>query len=220
MSPALVAECLPEYAAVGICTAEERVPELMPLEAALLSPRAVDRRRADFTRGRAAAHRALAALGQPDAPIGRGQRGEPLWPAGVVGSITHASGVAIAAVADCRDITGLGIDLEFVYPSRLTSIASYVCLPDELVWIEQPGADSDRFVRLVMVFTAKEAVYKALYPIMQMVLEFADVRIEWRSLTAFQGILQRPAGPYQSGLLVAGRCCVQNARVFSAAWLP
>ena len=189
------------------------MPDLLPEEAALLSPRVVERRRTDFAIGRAAAHRALGALGLAAAVVGRGERGDPLWPAGVVGSITHASGVAVAAVAARQHTAGIGVDLEVVDPSRLSSIASYVCLPDELTWVD------GSLVRLTMLFSAKEAVYKALYPTIQAILEFTDVRLAWLSPAAFEATLLRPAGPYQAGLVIPGRCNTDDGRVFTGAWL-
>src|SRR5438067_3713406 len=86
---------------------------LHPLEERLMTGSS-DKRRRDFALGRACAHDALAALGYGDAAIGTGERGAPLWPTTVLGSITHTKGYAAALVAEARDFSGVGVDAERV----------------------------------------------------------------------------------------------------------
>jgi 4'-phosphopantetheinyl transferase EntD len=122
------------------------------------------RRRAEFTAGRLCARMALARLGIPAAPILPGPAGEPCWPAGVVGSITHCPGYRACAVARAADLAAIGIDAEpdQDLPGDLTEV---VATPAELAWIRRrEGADPTvRWARLV--FTAKEAAGKAWYPL-------------------------------------------------------
>jgi 4'-phosphopantetheinyl transferase EntD len=73
---------------------------------------AVPARRREFRTGRACARRCLERLGRPPGPIGCGPRGEPLWPTGVVGSITHCAGLRACAVAPAAAVRALGIDAE------------------------------------------------------------------------------------------------------------
>src|SRR4051812_19673514 len=74
---------------------------LAPLEERLVAS-ASDKRRRDFALGRACAHQALAALGFDDGAIAIRQNGAPLWPTGVLGSITHTHGYAAALVGEAR----------------------------------------------------------------------------------------------------------------------
>ncbi|POX38552.1 4'-phosphopantetheinyl transferase, partial [Streptomyces sp. Ru73] len=69
-------------------------------------------RRAEFVTGRHCAHRAMERLGAPAAPVPRGVRGAPGWPAGIVGSITHCAGYRAAAVARSGRVRAVGIDAE------------------------------------------------------------------------------------------------------------
>ncbi|HWC27401.1 MAG TPA: 4'-phosphopantetheinyl transferase superfamily protein [Solirubrobacteraceae bacterium] len=137
---------------------------------------AVPRRRREFQTGRACARRALARLGLPAAAVATGARGEPLWPASVVGSITHCDGYRACAAAHARDVRALGIDAEVDAPlpaGVLDAVASagergaLAALPPLRCW--------DR-----VLFSAKEALFKAWYPLTGVALAFeeADVRID------------------------------------------
>jgi 4'-phosphopantetheinyl transferase EntD len=97
------------------------------------------RRRAEFTAGRLCARMALARLGIPAAPILPGPAGEPRWPAGVVGSITHCPGYRACAVAWAADLAAIGIDAE---PDQDLpgDLAEVVATPAELAWIRRRAA--------------------------------------------------------------------------------
>jgi len=86
---------------------------LHPEEERIVAGAALKRRR-DFTLGRACAHAALAELDLDKGPIARAGNGAPVWPAGLVGSITHTPGYAAALVARAADFAGLGVDAELV----------------------------------------------------------------------------------------------------------
>lgn len=142
------------FARCGVATPAD----LHPAERACLSPRAVDKRVADFCAGRVAAAACLAALGAPPAPILQGTDRAPVWPDGLVGTITHSGGIALAAVGRASAWSGLGLDLEHVSGVRRMAIAPRIADASERAWI---GTDP---ARLAAVFSAKEAIYKAIYP--------------------------------------------------------
>src|ERR1700724_3380486 len=100
----------------------------------------------------------------------------PIWPDGVVGSITHTGDFAAAAVAWAADIAGLGIDSEqIIDPAAARDIAD-VCMVDEATLFK--AAHGRSFCEFcTFVFSAKEAVYKCLFPLTRKFLEFSDVRI-------------------------------------------
>ncbi len=150
---------------------------LFPQEAALIT-RAVDKRRREFTTGRACARTALGRLGVPAQPILTGERGAPRWPSGIVGSITHCDGYRAAAVARARDAATIGLDAEpdAALPGGVLDLVS---LPAERARLAAlaataPGVCWDR-----LLFSAKESVYKAWFPLTRRWLGFeeADVTI-------------------------------------------
>src|SRR5262249_61789813 len=69
-------------------------------------------RRAEFAAGGGCAREARPGLGGPAAPILPGPAGEPRWPGGVTGSITHCAGYRACAVARTTDVAAIGIDAE------------------------------------------------------------------------------------------------------------
>jgi 4'-phosphopantetheinyl transferase EntD len=149
---------------------------LLPPEEAIVA-RAVDKRRRDFTTGRHCARRALARLGIAPAPLLAGPAGEPLWPAGVVGSITHCAGYRAAAVARTADLATLGIDAEPHEPLP-GGVLEVVALPVERAQLRHLATAADPAVRWDRVlFCAKEAVYKAWYPHGRRMLDFDEAQV-------------------------------------------
>ena len=104
----------------------------------MLVARAVDRRRAEFTTVRTCARIALGRLGLPPAPLLTGSKREPLWPAGVVGSITHCDGYRAAAVARASEVAAIGIDAEPHDPLP-DGILDRVTLPAERAHLARPA---------------------------------------------------------------------------------
>jgi 4'-phosphopantetheinyl transferase EntD len=135
--------------------------------------RAVDTRRREFTTGRACARAALGRLGLPATAVPSGGRGEPLWPAGVVGSITHCERYRACALARARDVRSLGIDAEVDAPLPAGILAA-ISSSDErrALAAHGPGACWDR-----LLFSAKEAVFKAWFPLTGCGLGFDDVDV-------------------------------------------
>jgi 4'-phosphopantetheinyl transferase EntD len=130
------------------------------------------RRRSELASGRALARAALALLGLPASPIPAGKRGEPLWPAGVVGSITHCRGYRACALAPSSALTALGIDAEPDAPlpervlRRLASgreIDVIAAARERAVGLTRPRGEPPALDRLL--FCVKEAAYKAWYPL-------------------------------------------------------
>lgn len=143
-------------------------------EAQILSPRACQRKRDEFTLGRASAHFAMREIGlENPGPVLRGTRGEPLWRNGIAGSITHRYPWSVAVVAKCSGAVAIGVDLESVEAVGQTDISRLVCRDAELTWVRQ----GDFQERLTMIFSAKEALYKALYPLYLRYIDFMEVEL-------------------------------------------
>jgi 4'-phosphopantetheinyl transferase EntD len=167
---------------------------LFPEEAAVVA-RAVSQRRTEFATARACARAALARLGEPPAPILPGMRGAPRWPAGLVGSITHCHGYRAAAVARATDVATLGLDAE---PGEALpdGVFDVIALPGEQARIAELAAVAPSVCWDRLLFCAKEAVYKAWFPVAQRWLGFheADITIDARHGT-FAARLLVPGPP-------------------------
>jgi len=165
---------------------------LYPEEEAVVA-RAVEKRRREFTTGRACAREALAQLGQPRQPIPPGPRGEPLWPAGVVGSITHCDGYRGCAAARDSDLLALGIDAER-NEALPEGLLPDIALPEERGMLRALTREEPRIAWDRLLFSAKETVYKAWYPLAERWLGFEDATVS----------LDRAAKTYSVRLLVPG----------------
>jgi 4'-phosphopantetheinyl transferase EntD len=134
---------------------------------------AVEKRRAEFGMARLCARRALAALGVgPCALVPHADR-SPRWPDGVVGSISHTQGCCAVVVAKAADVAGVGLDVEQDEELR-PELERMICTPPERAWLDsQPSARRGQLGKLF--FSAKEAFYKAQYPLTRAYLDFRDV---------------------------------------------
>lgn len=168
--------------------------------------RAVDKRRREFETGRTCAREALQRLGRPPAPLLPGRHGEPCWPAGIVGSITHTQGYRAVAVSETAHAAAIGIDAEPNEPLPGTLLWS-IGLPEERADVATllrafPGVCYDR-----LLFCTKEAVFKS-----------------WFSLTGrplgFDGMVIRlEPGPW-SGAFTAGlRTATDAGTRLTGRWL-
>ena len=165
--------------------------QLHPLEQTLVS-QSLDVRKSEFGDARWCAHQALRELGAiGQEPILKGERGMPLWPEGFVGSITHTSGFRAAVAARAEDIWSLGLDAEPSEPLP-RGVLKAIARKEELQRVEElkrRGIEySDR-----LLFCAKEATYKAWFPLTFRFLDFDEADIDLRedgTLTAY--ILARP----------------------------
>ncbi len=165
-------------------------PAGLPEERAAIA-HAVAGRRRDYLGVRDCARRALADLGlfdegTPDRPvIPTGPNREPLWPAGVVGSLTHTDGYRGAAVAPAHAVRSVGIDAE-PHAELPAGVFDMVTVPEErpLLRAVGHGVHADR-----VLFCAKEAIYKAWYPLTGEWLGFeeASVRLEVTELGPVRG---------------------------------
>ena len=142
-------------------------------EAAALGPAATSRR-CEFAAGRACARSALAALGVPAQPILRGVHREPLWPEGIVGSITHCKGYSAAAVAYRDDVASLGIDAEQNEPMPAGTLA-VIAGAQEISLLQDLPCTNIHWDRLL--FSAKESLYKAWFPLVKRWLGFEEVSV-------------------------------------------
>ena len=184
---------------------------LHPLEQALVS-HSVDVRKAEFGDARWCAHQALSDLGEwNNEPILRGERGMPLWPRDITGSMTHTEGFRAAVVAPKTHVRSMGLDAEPAQPLP-REVVSSIARPGEMPQLERlqnEGIDcADR-----LLFCAKEATYKAWFPMTHRWLGFEDAEIDIRPDGSFISyLLVRPTPvPF-----ITGRWMLDDGYVIAA----
>jgi enterobactin synthetase component D / holo-[acyl-carrier protein] synthase len=178
-NPANLSPTLGRLFLPGVVAADLRGPGdvklLMPAEARYLG-RAVPKRVREFAAGRLCARRALAEFGIVDFAVEVADDRQPIWPASMVGSITHTAGFCAAVAAERESVAALGLDSEVVGDVKV-EIWSKVCVPDESAWVRALPA-SQQPAAITLIFSAKEAFYKCQYPLAHERLDFQDVRVE------------------------------------------
>lgn len=134
--------------------------------------KAVNKRRAEFLAGRYAAQHALTALGVSASPE-RNDDGSPRWPALVAGSITHGAGRALCAVAFERDVRSLGIDAERLMGASASSeLRERICTDAERALFANTLTGLPEHHAVTLAFSAKESLYKCLYPLVGRFMDF------------------------------------------------
>jgi 4'-phosphopantetheinyl transferase EntD len=161
-----------------------------------------EKRIRDFAAGRACAHRALRELGMGDFSLLAGTHREPLWPAAIIGSITHTYGYGAAVVARQRDLKSVGLDCE-VIDSVDEDLWSRICTPAEIERLGQlPPAERGR--QAALIFAAKEAFYKCQFPLTREWVGFEDVIIEplqWPADSGSLRIVPQKTLPLDAGVV-------------------
>lgn len=217
----MIEKLLP-HGVVAVETFED-VPGLtsFPGEESLVA-NAVETRRREFMTARHCAREALGKLGYAPVPIRAGRKREPLWPAGVVGSITHTTGFRAAAVASRSVLASIGIDTE--QNDRLPDgVEESITVEGER---EMLAALSRAFPATHwgrLLFSAKESVYKAWYPLTGRGLGFEDARLVIDPAGTFAAKLLVDGGRTDGGpplLELHGRFVVAHGLVATAVTVP
>lgn len=200
----------------------EDVPEstMFPEEAERVA-KAVTKRRREFATVRHCARQALGELGVAPVALLNGERGAPKWPDGVVGSMTHCAGYRAAVVALQSVIHTVGIDAE-PHDTLPEGVQGMIARDEEQGMLASladadPGIHWDR-----MLFCAKEAVYKAWYPLTHKWLGFEEASITLDPAGTFHARLLVP-GPIVAGAQVDafhGRWIVGDGLVITAIAIP
>ncbi|WP_318200386.1 4'-phosphopantetheinyl transferase family protein [Streptomyces sp. SCL15-4] len=211
----MIEELLPESVVAVEAHADDPLWQtpLYPAEEALVV-RAVAKRRREFAAVRGCARRAMEKLGVPPQAVLSGERGAPLWPAGLTGSMTHCDGYCAAALVRAADLASLGIDAEPHGPLP-EGVGDSVFLPAESarlgeLAVRRPAVHWDR-----LLFSAKESVYKAWFPLTRKWLDFSEADI---TLDPDPG--GEPYGTLRAELLVPGPLVGgRRLQVFEGRWM-
>jgi 4'-phosphopantetheinyl transferase EntD len=175
---------------------------------------AVPARRAQFEAGRACARQALRALGAPAVAIPVGPHREPVWPAGIVGSISHAGLHAAAAVAWSRHYRALGLDIEEVGDMEADALALIATDAEvRAAALRIPANCAGR-----LVFSAKESVFKCLFPLLGRFIGFHEVVLHLEG-DDFHIELAGTSGDSGVAAALRGAWCIEGSLIVTGAWL-
>jgi 4'-phosphopantetheinyl transferase EntD len=173
----LVSSVLPATEGMAYSELYSDPPGLVPLpEEEPLIAKSVAKRRNEFITVRYCARIALGELGLPPVPILKGDKGEPCWPDGVVGSLTHCAGYRGAVVGRSAAVRSVGIDAE-PHDTLPHGVLDAISLPEERSEIPQAMSADLYWDRIL--FCAKEATYKAWFPLTKRWLGFEDAHISF-----------------------------------------
>ncbi len=184
---------------VGIAVTRPAAPQLplLPGEAAHLG-RARPARIAEFTAGRSAARQAMQQLGALPQPVFAAPDRAPIWPAGLVGSISHCAEWCVAVLAHRDDYASLGVDIEddAALPDDL---AEEICSPSERADMAgQPKGTKQ-------IFCAKEAAYKAQYPLTKTLFGFDRFEVHFSDSNRFTARFTQTTKGFRRGDYLPGR---------------
>lgn len=223
----MIEELLPDAAHAAETFGDDPDAYLLPAEQPMVA-KAVPKRVREVTNARTCARRALRELTGAEHAILRGEKGEPRWPAGVVGAMTHTKGYCAAVVAAQERLRGVGIDAEEHGPLP-DGVLAHIAFGGELEQLAglgaangQAGLDGVHWDRLL--FSAKESVYKVWYPLTRRWLGFEDAALT----------LDPAAGTFRAKILIdgttadhsppltelSGKFLVRNGIVATAIALP
>lgn len=166
--------------------------------------RAVDKRRQEYALGRTCARRALALLGLPPQPLPANSDRSVRWPEQVWGSITHAEGLCAAVAARRGDLAGIGIDAEV--RGRVTpKLWSHIASPREIAWFESARDAALANERATLLFSAKEAFYKAQFCVTRTFVGFHEVELEFSDDAFCVRLRNDIGGAFEAGSEFVGR---------------
>lgn len=183
--------------------------------------KAVRSRREQYAATRHLARHVYARLGVAAQPLVNRKDRSPIWPEGYLGALTHTEGFCGVAVASERTLRGVGIDAERSQPLE-AGVADHVLTEQEQRRLRQAGHDPLQLGALW--FSAKESVYKAVFPTLQRFVGFREVEIHVQLETGtFSAVAVAPTlSDDHAGLVAAlqGRFVEQGGLWITSAVLP
>ena len=153
----------------------------------------------------------LASAGLPAIEPRRLASGARDWPAGYSGSVSHKGTTVVAALVPASQARSLGIDIETRDGAEELSTVKGLSAVDEL----PPNWTS---AGPVILFSVKEAAFKALHPVINRRLGFEDITVSWTDIQSSRRLL----GTAHCGCASLDIRCstVVPAHVVSVALLP
>lgn len=225
-APLLFRPLLPDAVRLAEMPPDRADPAVLAADELQQIARAVPKRRLEFAAGRQLARRLLAEAGQGiDALPGDADR-VPRWPQAVVGSITHCRSLCAVAVAPRALSAGIGLDVEPAEPMNPELLPQILREAERDRLRDWPEAWRD--FAGILTFSAKEALYKSIYPAHRVFLDFQDVELQWSGfepvddglLVAFEGLVRIPQATFPGMSRIAGRARVAHGHVGTVVVLP
>jgi len=176
-----------------------------------------DKRLATFRAGRHCAHNALQSMGVESFPLLVGDKGAPLWPPQIVGSISHCENACIAVAGYCEQLSGIGVDVESSAPVG-DDLLPLICTDQELETISRSATVG---AQAKIIFSIKESLFKCLFPIVHQWIDFKDVSISLLPATQsysidlgleFKKLIAKDA--------LRGAWSVEDDYIFTSSWYP
>ena len=200
------------FAASAICAELDA----LPLDERACAEKAVAKRQREFAQGRVLARSLLSRLGADTGPLLRDADRVPLWPTGVVGSISHTHDLCAVAVAREGEgeggVLGVGLDVEPAEPLE-PELEVRICTPAERAWLrERPASERRHAVRIF--FSVKECVYKACFPRSRERWGFQELEVELTPES--EAFLAVPRTGVLAGRQLRGRVAQRGAWWLSA----
>ncbi len=161
-------------ARVSVAALDVEDVDISALPDDLILDNAGAKRQRQYAAGRLAAWQAIEACGHAPVYPAKGNDREPLWPQGLVGSISHTDYFALAAATGASTAASLGIDLEALHDLR-PGLPEKILTSSELSLLRSTGSYTDESV--LKLFSFKECVYKAVYPVFGRYVGFREVEI-------------------------------------------
>jgi len=147
----------------------------------------------------------------------RGKDNLPLWPTEIVGSITHSGPYVSAAAALRTDVLSLGIDSEEIFDQKTAKdLVKEILNPDEKKFLS-----FHNFREIItLIYSAKESVFKALYPINHFFLNFSDLKVESINFSEKTFEIALRKNKLFSNFLIKGKFQISSAYVYTGIEIP
>ena len=214
-----IQQLFPEGVVTACCRIEDREAFLYPEERSAVA-RAIDKRKREFSTGRFCARRALEKLGLQPCCLPQRPDRSARWPEGIIGSLSHNRTWCGAVVARNDIMLGVGLDIETI--SRVSvNIQDKILTDNEIAWIAALSEDHRQRYR-ALIFSAKEAVYKCIYPAYRFRMGFHDAQVypDRHTDTFVIEIVDEEFSRPFAGKLLSGRYLIYDDSIFSGITLP
>jgi enterobactin synthetase component D len=175
-------------------------------------------RKVQFETGRSCAAQILGELGCQLGTVNKSADGAPIWPEGFVGSITHANNLVGLAIASTNSVRSIGIDLESVLSECTAREIEPVCLLCSEVAL-CAAINFDRTVFISICFSAKEAFFKCVYPLVGIFFDFLDAEIQHLDIAANRlsiRLLRSLSVEFQTGMIFHGSYRLYDKYIFTS----
>ena len=186
-------------------------------EAAMVAG-AVEKRKREFAAGRLCARKGMAHLGHADVELLQGEDRAPLWPSGLVGSITHTTQWCAAVLGSAEVFAGVGVDVESA-SGLAENLFDRICVEEERRWLDRLPT-KERAAMAKLVFSAKECAYKSQYAVTRTYLGFHAMRVEVEPSGVFTAEFRQDVGRFHEGDQIHGNFVIDDELLMTGCTIP